>query len=623
MKKIYISMGVALLASGMFAQNQQTKTADKLFNRFEYVAAAKNYLKLVDQEKADAYVYKQLAESYYNVFDAPEAVNWYAKAVTEKQPAEVYYHYAQMLKATGKYELANKQMQEFAKLAPNDQRAKAFLADPNYLPKLASQQKSFDVQKLDFNSEAADFAAVLTQNDQVYFVSASNKSRRTDGWNKEAFLDIYRTQRNADGSYTKPEPVTELNTKWHDGPVSISADGTTMYFAKDSHDENSFEKDKSLNAKFGQVNLYKANNENGKWSNISAVPFNSTAYSNSSSSLSKDGKTLYFTSNMPGSKGDSDIWKVAIKPDGSYGTPENMGPNVNTEGKEQFPFVSDDNILYFASNGRQGFGGLDVFQIDLNNPGPAVNLGKPVNTEKDDFALTFHVQKNTGFLSSNRSGNDDIYGITPVCALDVTTIVSNTKTGDVLANAKVAILDDRKNIIATQTTNEKGEVSYKVECEKAYVIQASKEGFESNTFAVAKVSKASKARIDAALNPIEHIITPTEVVLNPIFFEYNKSNITQEGAFELDKLVEAMKSNDKLVVFVKSHTDNRGGDVFNMNLSDRRAKATVQYVLSKGIAESRISGKGFGESEPKVDCKDTCTEEDHAQNRRSEFLIVK
>ncbi|WP_146870451.1 OmpA family protein, partial [Flavobacterium branchiophilum] len=275
------------------------------------------------------------------------------------------------------------------------------------------------------------------------------------------------------------------------------------------------------------------------------------------------------------------------------------------------------------SNGRQGFGGLDVFQIDLNNPGPAVNLGKPVNTEKDDFALTFHVQKNTGFLSSNRSGNDDIYGITPVCALDVTTIVSNTKTGDVLANAKVAILDDRKNIIATQTTNEKGEVSYKVECEKTYVIQASKEGFESNTFAVAKVSKASKAKIDAALNPIEHIITPTEVVLNPIFFEYNKSNITQEGAFELDKLVEAMKSNDKLVVFVKSHTDNRGGDVFNMNLSDRRAKATVQYVLSKGIAESRISGKGFGESEPKVDCKDTCTEEDHAQNRRSEFLIVK
>ena len=206
--------------------------------------------------------------------------------------------------------------------------------------------------------------------------------------------------------------------------------------------------------------------------------------------------------------------------------------------------------------------------------------------------------------------------------MDVLTVVTNAKTGAILANAKVSILDDKKNVIATESSNEKGEVSYRVECEKAYSVQASKDGYESNTFAVAK-SKGGQTKVDAALQPIDVIVTETEIILNPIYFEYNKSNITQEGAFELDKLVQVMKNNDKLVILAKSHTDNRGSDVYNLNLSDRRAKATVQYVISKGIAASRISGKGFGETEPKVDCKETCTEEQFAQNRRSEFLIVK
>jgi outer membrane protein OmpA-like peptidoglycan-associated protein len=191
-----------------------------------------------------------------------------------------------------------------------------------------------------------------------------------------------------------------------------------------------------------------------------------------------------------------------------------------------------------------------------------------------------------------------------------------------LANASVSIVDEKRNVIATKTTNEKGEVSYDVECEKSYSIQASKDGFEGSSFGVAK-TKGGQVKVDAALQPIESIITDTEIVLNPIFFEYNKSNITQEGAFELDKLVQVMKSNDKLVILAKSHTDNRGSDAYNLSLSDRRAKATVQYVISKGIAKDRISGKGMGEIEPKVDCKEACTEEQHAQNRRSEFLIVK
>jgi len=265
---------------------------------------------------------------------------------------------------------------------------------------------------------------------------------------------------------------------------------------------------------------------------------------------------------------------------------------------------------------------LDIFQVDLNSGAEATNLGKPVNTEKDDFAFTFNSVKGAGFLSSNRNGNDDIFAVSPICGVDVTTIVTDAKTGAILANAKVAIVDEKRNTIATEMSNDKGEVKYRVECDKAYVIQASKDGYEGNTFAVAK-SKGPEAKVSAALQPIDVIVTETEIVLKPIFFEFNKSNITQDGAFELDKLVQVMKNNDKIVILAKSHTDNRGSDKYNLALSDRRAKSTVQYIVSKGIDAGRISGKGMGELEPKVDCGKDCTEEQHAQNRRAEFLIVK
>ena len=324
---------------------------------------------------------------------------------------------------------------------------------------------------------------------------------------------------------------------------------------------------------------------------------------------------------MPGSMGGVDIWKVSVN-GSEFGKPENLGAKINTEGNESFPFIAEDNTtLYFASSGKQGLGGLDIFQINLAKGTEAVNMGKPLNTEKDDFDFTFNKAKNIGFLSSNRNGNDDIFLATPLCAVDLLVVVTNAKTGEILSSAKVAILDAKNNIIATESSNEKGEVSFKIECDTPYSIQASKEGFEGNVFAVAK-SKGPTAKLPAPLQPIDVIITPTAIVLQPIYFDYDKSNITQQGAFELDKLVQVMKSNDKLVIFAKSHTDNRGSDQYNLSLSDRRAQATVQYVISKGIPAERITGKGFGESEPVVPCN-PCTEEEYAKNRRSEFLIVK
>ncbi|MGC4040799.1 MAG: OmpA family protein [Flavobacterium sp.] len=621
MKNLYITLSFVAFGFTMSAQNKDTKVADKLYTRYEYVDAAKEYLKLVENGKADPYVYKQLADTYFNMFNTSEAAKWYAKATETNQDAETYYRYAQMLKADGKYEESNKQMQKFAAAAPSDSRAIAFKQNPNYVPRLLDKTKLFNVNPSDISSDKSDFGAVLYDN-AVYFTSARNGARKNYGALDEPFLDIYRADYGSDGKVTNVVAVTKLNSQYHDGPLTMSADGNTVYFSSDSFRESKFEKDKKNNLKLGRNSIYKATKTGDSWGNIELLPFNSKEFSTSNPSLSRDGKTLYFSSDRPGSLGGVDIWKVAVNADGTFGEPQNLGNKVNTEGNESFPFIADDNkTLYFASSGKQGLGGLDVYQIDLSGGGEASNLGKPVNTEKDDFAFTFNGVKGAGFLSSNRNGNDDIFAVSPVCGVNVIILVTNAKTGEILANASVSILDEKKNVIATEMSNAKGEVTYRVECDKPYVVQASKDGYEGNTFAVAK-GKGPTANIAAALQPIDVIVTPTEIVLKPIYFEFNKSNITQEGAFELDKLVQVMKNNDKMVILAKSHTDNRGSDKYNLALSDRRAKSTVQYVISKGIPASRISGKGMGELEPKVDCGNDCTDEQHALNRRSEFLIV-
>lgn len=620
MKNLYIALSFIAISGSIIAQNKDTKAADKLYNRYEYVSAAKEYQKLVDNGKGDPYVYKQLADTYYNMFNTTEAATWYAKATESAQDAETYFRYAQMLKANGKYEEANKQMNKFASMVPNDLRAKAFKENPNYVPKILGKDVRYTVNSLPISSDKSDFGAVMYDN-TLYFTSARNGSRKNYGWNQEPFLDIYQTTMADSGTFSEPTTITELNSKYHDGPVTISTDGNTMYFSSDSFREGLFEKDKVNKLKLGKNNLYVATKSGDTWGNIKPLPFNSKDYSLSNPSLSRDGKTLYFSSNMPGSLGGVDIWKVSVN-GSDFGKPENLGPKVNTEGNESFPFIADDNTtLYFASSGKQGLGGYDVYMIDLAKGTDAVNMGKPINTEKDDFGFTFNKAKNLGFLSSNRNGNDDIFSATPICAVDLLVVVTNAKTGEILSNAKVAIVDDKKNVISTEMSNDKGEVNFRVECSKPYSIQASKDGFEGNVFPVAQ-SKGPTAKVDAALQPIDVIVTPTEIVLKPIYFEFDKSNITQEGAFELDKLVQVMKNNDKLVIFAKSHTDSRGSDDYNLSLSDRRAKSTVQYIISKGIPADRISGKGFGETEPKVVCK-PCTEEQYSQNRRSEFLIVK
>lgn len=620
MRNIYIVVSALMLSTSLIAQNKETKEADKLFDRLEYVDAAKAYANLVEKNKADGYVYKQLADSYFNVFNTKEAVTWYAKAIETPQDAETYFRYAQMLKAEGNLEAANAQMEQFAKMQPNDARAKTFTANPNFLNQLKTQPKQYDAKKSDVSSDKSDFGAVLTNENELYFTSARNTARKKSGMDEEPYLDLYKATRNADGSLSLATEIAELNTKWHDGPAALSADGNSMYYGSESFNESAFQKDKTKHLKYGQIYLYKATKNGDKWTSGKALPFNNKAYSVRNPSISSDGKTLYFSSDMPGGLGGEDIWKVSVDGD-TYGTPENLGSNVNTEANESFPFIQEDGILFFSSNGRQGFGGYDVFKQNTTSNEKAINVGEPVNSQKDDFAFSYNLQKNVGYFSSNREGNDDIYEAVAVCGVEAVVVVKDAVSGKLLSGANVAFINRKGVEVSSQVSSETGETKFGIECDEVANFNASRAGYENGKATLEKSKNGSKTLV-LNLTAIQPVITEREVILQPIFFEYNKSNITALGAEELDKLVSVMNEYPNMVIDAKSHTDSRGADSYNLKLSDRRAKATVQYIVSKGIAKDRITGNGMGETQPKVDCKE-CTEEEHAQNRRSEFLIIK
>ncbi|WP_033959742.1 OmpA family protein [Psychroserpens jangbogonensis] len=630
MKNIFTLFTIVALSSfSLMAQNKNTKKADKHFSRFEFVEAAEVYAKLIENGKGDTYVYSQLAESYYNVFNTQEAEKWYAKALETADNPEMIFKYSQMLKANGKYEESNVQMAKFAKMRPSDDRGIAFSNNPDYLPKILEKGKKFNIQNLGFNTKYADFGGTL-KDGKLYITSARNTSRKTYGWNEEPFLDIYEMVKNEDGTYLAGALVEdEINTKHHEGIVSFTPDGKTMYFSRESYFEKEYEKDSITKVRYSLLHLFKATKSGSTWGNVEGFDINSKDYSVKNPSVSPDGKMLYFSSDMPGGFGMFDIYKAAINEDGSLGEAMNLGQKVNTQAQEMFPFISSNNTLYFSSNGHLGLGNLDVFHTKVvdGKTGPVRNIGIPINSSADDFAFNLDEESKEGYVSSNRDGGlggDDVYGIKRLQPLNDVLIagtVVDSKTGNPINAASVTLYDDQGNKVLSKVTNSDGTVDFIVETEKESVLEIVMDGYVSQKITVG-ASSEEEEKVSIMLDPIEVIVGPVEIILNPIFFEFDKSNVTAQAAFELDKLVQIMNKYPDMVINAKSHTDSRGSASYNEKLSDRRAKTTVQYVISKGVDKSRITGSGKGESEPKVDCGSNCSEEDHQLNRRSEFIIV-
>lgn len=625
MKKFYQHIClVILLSTTVCAQNKDTQKADKLFNNLNYTEAITAYTKLIEQGKAGPYVYEQLAKGYTILNDTKQAESFYKRAAKGKNVApETLYGYAQALKANGKASEYANWMNKFVASSPKDPRATLYKSNPNYLSDLLAMEPAFTVTNADkLNSKLADFGGFVKDN-TLYFASARNVLRKNHNLNGEPFLDIYTATLDGSSIGAPQLLAGDVNTKYHEGTIAISPDGKRMYF--DRNDYFKGDLDKSTEG-VNQINMYTAEKVGGSWVNIASVPFNDDNYSTGHPALSPDGKTLYFSSDKPGGKGGSDIYKVSVGTDGSFGTPQAVS-SINTSGTEVFPFVASDGTLYFSSNGHLGMGGLDVFSAfaKAGTFSTPENMGPGVNSGSDDFAIHLSADNKSGYISSNRpggKGSDDIYllGQVPPCDVDVALTVED-ESGNGISKAIVQLVNTIENTTDYDTATTTGKYLFSSKCNRTYTVTASADGYKSKTRTLTVGTESSENTI--LLEPIEPpVITKTEVVLNPIYFDFDKWNIRPDAAAELDRLVFAMQNNPTMVISGESHTDSRGSNTYNETLSQKRAASMRDYVISKGISPDRISGVGKGESQLAIDCGSNCTEDQHQLNRRGVFRIV-
>ena len=610
----------------MNAQNNDTKKADKHFNRLEYVKAIDDYEKLVQKGKANTYVYRRLAQSYFNIYKTKEAERFFRRVVEDKENAQAddYLQYAKTLQANGKYDDYQKAMQKFADIKPKDKRAQLFSQNPNYVYDLKEKDPKFDISNLSLNSGYSDFGA-YENGGKLYFVSARNESRRTYGWNDQPTLDIYIAE-NIAGTFKNPKLIEgDINTKFNEGTVAVTDDGNTLFFTRNAYEDGDYQKNEEG---ISQLKIYQAKLVNNEWQDIQPLPFTSNDFASANPSLDPDEDYLYFSSDMPGGFGNSDIYRVKLNDDGTYGEPENLGERINTEGRENFPFVDDEERLFFSSEGHLGLGGLDVFYVKLKNKDTSFpkNAGLPVNSSADDFSFSYIANKKMGYVASNRGKdplNDNIYKLDLIEPLDETMLeilVTDVDTKKPIEKAEVSIYDEQENMIKTSSTKKDGYTQHKVISEMKYDIQVNATDYESNSKNIS--AKGESMKVNIPLKPEVEVID-TITIDNSIFFAFDKAKIKEEAAFELDKIVNLLNETPELKIKITSHTDRRGPESYNKRLSERRAKNTLTYIVEAGIDESRLTSEGKGESMLKIKCGSKCTEEDHRKNRRSEFTVMR
>jgi outer membrane protein OmpA-like peptidoglycan-associated protein/tetratricopeptide (TPR) repeat protein len=647
-KKILYAIMLSFFFFKAAAQQALLDKAEKEYNNYAYADAIEIYEKLAAKGVEDEKMFQRLGNAYYFNAELPKAAIWYDRlfAVNPQQEQEYLYRYAQSLKSVADYEKADKVLEEFNKKSNTDSRGILFQYNRNYLEQIKMNSGRFEIAAAQVNSESSEFGSAFLDNSLVFSSARriENKEGKTFKWTNKNFTNLYIAPINANGNTGSPVPLNkEINSKFNESTPAFTKDGQTMYFTRNNYLDGRRGKD---DKKITLLKLYKASLIEGKWANIVELPFNSDKYSTAHPALSLDEKKLYFASDMPGTFGQSDLFSVLINADGSYGRPENLGPQINTEGRETFPFISADNELYFATDGRPGLGGLDIVVSKINEKGTfdeVQNIGEPVNTKYDDFAFIINSSTRRGYFSSNRKGgmgSDDIYSFTEtrklVCERTLTGTILDSKTNEPIEGASVTLRDENNQVIGTAETDKSGNYSFKVNCVKKYSIRVERKMYPPKESAIVIASALSnkldfaleKEKIPAVAIPeIKAVKVGTDLAntlnISMIYFDLGKWNITDQAAAELDKIFAVMQEYPSMKIDIRSHTDSRSSAKSNMVLSDKRAKSIMAWLIAKGIAADRLKGKGYGESRLLNRCKDgiKCSEEEHLRNRRSEFLI--
>ena len=643
MKKILF---VYLFIVSVAGYSQRRYAADRYFKEYAYTKSAELYEVIYKRDGASQEVISRLADSHYFNMNLIEAEKWYKllfETYEESTSPEHVFRYAQVLKSNGKVEESDKWLRKLKEVKGDDSRALALDDNSNYFVEYSNKKKTFvSLKNLSINTKYSDFGGFIYGN-ELYFASTRPEGTKYDKklykWNDQPFLNIYTAEEKfSKESLTldvdKVQRFSDVNTRYHESNAVITSDGNTMYFTRDNFDGKKLRKD--LN-EVTHLKVYKSELEDGKWQPIEELPFNSDLYSCGHPALSSDERTLYFVSDMPGGIGATDIYKVSINEDNTYGTPENLGNKINTEGREMFPFIDNENTLYFSSDGHLGLGALDIFEskISDNSFTKPVNLGNPINGPLDDFSFVISDNKSYGYFSSNREGgkgDDDIYSFVIYrCKENITGVVTDVKTGAPIEKATVRLIDKKGEPVASLVTGADGSYTFKdIECENSFTVAASKDDYRNDqkTAATEDIDKKS-IQADLALSSlIVESPEAAQIVINPIYFDFDLYNIREDAEYELEHIVSVMRNHPDMVIKIESHTDSRGTKSYNRTLSTNRAKSTRDYLISRGVTSTRIaSAIGYGEDQLLNNCNDAnqkqCTEEEHQRNRRSYFYIVK
>lgn len=639
--KVFLLSIIFLIAGNAFSQEKQIQKANEKFNDLAYIDAITVYERVANKGYKSAELFQKLGDAYYFNAELEKASKWYNELFLMDNTtiaSEYYYRYSQSLKSIGEYEKANQMLEKFNALTNADSRGNLFSKKKDYLEVIRNNSGRYKIKEAGINSEYSDFGTAFLGN-KIIFASTRDTSgfiKREHKWTNEAFTDLFVSEIKPDSTMTVPVKFSnKINTKFNESTPIFTKDGKTVYFTRNNFSDKKRGKDKNQTT---LLKIYKAVLKDSIWTDVTELSFNSNEYNTAHPALSTDEKLLYFASDMPGTLGQSDIFKVAINNDGTFGTPENLGPRINTEGKETFPFLSAKNELYFASDGHPGLGGLDIFVSKINQNQSLeepINVGQPVNSSTDDFAFVINTENKIGFFSSYRKegkGFDDIYTFYETKKLTVEQILSGTitdeETGETLANVDVLLLNDRFEVISNKKTDENGLYSFDVEYGKTYYIRSSKEDFETTETKVVIAGAGENQLAIKQKRNIKVIVLKDDIAktlnINKIYFDLDKSFIRDDAKVELAKVLEVMLQYPTLKIDVRSHTDSRQTHKYNMKLSERRAKATVEWLVQNGIAPDRLSGKGYGETELINKCADgvQCTEEEHQLNRRSEFIVI-
>ncbi|WP_378185279.1 OmpA family protein [Aquimarina sp. W85] len=640
-----------ILTCNLFGQEKQLAKADEKFSRYAYVDARQIYLNVAKKGYSSASLYKKLGDSYYFNGDLKNSVTWYEKlyeSYKDDMGTDYLFRYSQGLKSIKRYEDSDRVMELFRELINFDKRADFFTNAEDYLKFIDLQSGKFNMSNLAINSKFSDHAPSFNYNEELVFASSREGGKMTKSvhkWNNMPFLDLYVSQISNDpDTLSKPRKLKgEANTKFHESTTSFTSDGKTVYFTRNNYTNNI--KGADANGTM-LLKLYRAQINGSVWENIEELPFNSDEYSVAHPTINREGTQLYFVSDMPGTVGLSDIFVVDVYEDGSFGTPINLGDNINTEGRETYPFISENGELYFSSDGHMGLGGLDVFisvkeEASFKRP---FNVGRPINSTEDDFGFIINPETKKGFLSSNREGGlgkDDVYSFEQTgklitsCTQYVKGKVYDDKTNALLTGATVILLTEENVEVDRMLSDAAGVYRFEnLDCDRAYIVRIEQEGYsaQETVFRTTSVLEQEKELSPIRTRKIEKEVMVTEgddlndiLDLEPIHFDFDDYLIRDDAKVELAKVIEVMQQNPTMKIEIRSHTDSRASADYNLKLSARRAKKTENYIAIIGqIDRSRIAYKGFGEEQLLNDCVTgaECSDEEHEKNRRSEFIVI-